>query len=210
MSRLIKWVVLGLLLSPVAGLVYADGTNVATTGVIPVTANVGGNLCFSWELYDMTGYDDFSWSAPKGFNTMEFGSLEEDPASNDYFSPSWFTLILYTFANVSYNIQQASVGLSDGAGHDLDNSFTVKPDYKTTDKWDGIYEQGSKGTDVVGAESLVDNANILYAGNEGKGRIIRFYYAIPVSSTASGFTPVPDDQAPGDYTGSVTISIVAQ
>ncbi len=209
MNRLAKGLVLGLFVVSVAALAYADGVDVTTTGTIPVTAKVSNVLNFSWELYDLTGYTAFSWAAPNNNNSMPFGTLAQG-GSGDSYSASWYSLILYTAANKPYNVQQTSVSLSDGAGHDLDDAFVVTPDYQTGDLWDGLHPQGSKDTDALGTASLVEDANILYAGNEGKGRIIRFYYAIPETSTISNFVPVPPSQAPGDYSGSVTVSIVLQ
>lgn len=212
MNRIVKYLAVSVIAVCGAGLAYAGGTNVVTTSVIPVTASVGGNLSFSWELYDQGGNQNFSWSAPT-VNSLDFGALKKTSTGNVYYSPKWYALVLYTSANSPYNIQQSYASLSSTGGAKLDNSFVVSPDYQENDKWKdeyGEYPQGGKGKDMVSSASLVKNASILYAGNEGKSRIVRAYYAIPQSNTASGFTPVTASQPQGNYYGSVTVSIVAQ
>lgn len=208
MDKIIKCLAASLIAILGAGLAYADGTGVVTTGVIPVTASVGGNLSFAWELYDQTGNQNFSWSAPKGKSSLNFGALQKTATGGVYYSPKWYALVLYTSANSPYNIQQGYTSLS-GTGGNLDKSFVVTPDYQTSDMWDGKYAQGSKGNDILSSASLVKNT-ILYAGNAGQSRIIRVYYAIPQSSSVSGFSPVTASQPQGDYYGSVTVTIVAQ
>lgn len=212
MDRIVKCLAVSLIAVCGAGLAYAGGTNVVTTGVIPVIASVGGNLSFSWELYDQSGNQNFSWSAPQA-SSLDFGALKKTSTGNIYYSSKWYALVLYTSANSPYNIQQSYASLSSTGGAKLDNSFVVSPDYQENDKWKdahGEYPQGGKGKDIVSSASLVKNANILYAGNAGQSRILRVYYAIPQSNTASGFTPVTASQPQGNYYGSVTVSIVAQ
>lgn len=213
MNRIVKYLAVSVIAVCGAGLAYAGGTNVVTTSVIPVTASVGGNLSFSWELYDQGGNQNFSWSAPT-VNSLDFGALKKTSTGNVYYSPKWYALVLYTSANSPYNIQQSYASLSSTGGAKLDNSFVVSPDYQSEDKWDGKYAQGSKGNDIVSSPSLVKNANILYAGNAGQSRILRVYYSIPQSAptgtTITGFTPVTASQPQGNYYGSVTVSIVAQ
>ncbi|MFH1246003.1 MAG: hypothetical protein V1662_05905 [Candidatus Omnitrophota bacterium] len=212
MNKVVGCLTVGLIAVWAAGLAYAGGTGVVTTGPLAVTASVGGNLSFSWELYDESGQQSFSWSAQPA-SSLNFGALEKSATGNNYYSPKWYALILYTTANSPYNIQQGYSSLSSGGNH-LNNSFIVTPDYQAADMWDGKYAQGSKGNDIMASPSLVKNANILYAGNAGQGRILRFYYAIPQSApagtTISGFTPVTSSQPQGNYYGSVTVSIVAQ
>jgi len=183
--------------------------------IINVDASVSSTLDFTWNMHRLLGEED-PWSGDPDRTTMNFQQLSElDPYTypGRMFTDIWYCVFLWTTATTPYHIKQTSTSLMthDGANN-LDNSFVVIPDYNANDKWDGIYPQGSMGTDQLGAASLVENANILYYGNQGMGHIIRLYYSIPAQPkvAVSGWQYITTSQATGNYEGTVTITITAQ
>jgi hypothetical protein len=191
------------------GHLYAQDT------IINVDASVSSTLDFTWNMHRLLGEED-PWAGDPDRTAMSFGKLQElDPYEypGRLFTDIWYCVFLWTTATTPYHIKQTSTSLATHDGqHNLDDSFVVIPDYNVNDKWDGIYPQGSMGTDQLGPATLVKDADILYYGNEGQGRIIRLYYSIPAEPkvAVSDWKYIPTNHATGDYEGTVTITITAQ
>lgn len=194
-----------------AGLVFAHGPG--SQIVVPVGASVPDTLDFIWDMHQLLGAEDPAGGTPDQ-TVMDFmGVAEVDPVGHPgvMFTDLWYSIFLWITASKPYHIKQTSQSLMTTDGqHNLDNSFVVTPDYNANDKWSGGDAQGPIGSDVLGSPSLVKNANILYYGNNGVSHILRLYYTIPAQSGVSGWQPIPASQTPGQYQGTITITITPQ
>ncbi len=200
----------------------------ATTASVNVYADVDAVLDLSvWiEQYrdTMVPGVDTPISTP---STMTFGSLTDTfvdgSSAGNLFSRNWF--VVYLIGKSSgrpYTLRQTADGLSVGTDSIPDNCYMMIPGYEALDEWvypDGTHvAQGSRPTGSTlpgGGPAKGTNTVIYKSDDDGKARILRAYYTVTngwkdTTTQWPGFTGtgISLDQSTGNYSGSVTFSII--
>lgn len=160
-------------------------------------------------------------------STMTFGSLTDTFAdgtsAGNLFSRNWFVVYLIgKSSGRAYTLRQTANGLSSGSNTIPDNCYMMSPGYEALDEWvypDGTrVAQGSRPTgSVLGDPGPAKGTNktIYKSEDAGTSHIVRAYYAVTngwkdATTQWPGFTGtgISLDQPTGDYSGSVTFSII--
>jgi len=201
--------------------VFAD----SPTQTVPIAADIPQMLDLELHIYTIDA------SAPPTMNpfsypeaipaAMNFGTLTfaDTPQDNNHVwrSSVYFTAILVArTSGRPYKITQTCAGIVNGANN-LNKNVLMTPGYQAEDllnKNDPNSKQGPMpGTQntakafAVGANREIYNSDPL-----GISRIIRCYYGLatgnPADNEPSGSSPVTADALAGNYSGSVTFSVV--
>ncbi|MCM8796861.1 MAG: hypothetical protein NC923_03160 [Candidatus Omnitrophica bacterium] len=156
---------------------------------------------------------------------MNFGTLTHFLADGTtdagiWYSRNYFCVFIYTNSfGRRYQVLSTCTGLSNGAQNLPAGSFGISPGYAAQDAFNiggTLIPQGTQPTgSVLGnpGPAIATNALIYRSETAASNRIIRAFYSLPGYGEGgalpfTGYTPIPLTQAPGTYTGTVTISIV--
>ncbi len=166
-----------------------------------------------------TNSQDVTGTGTLGFGTLTHTFDNGDDAGS-WFSDTFFCVVIFTQPfGTPYRIYSSCQGLQGTQGQGLlpSGSFGVAPAYSSDDEFQwpgGSAPQGSMPAgDSLGSEgSAVAQNKVVYNGNSGQARIIRAYYSLPPKTAGGGdpfpgHTSIPLDQAPGTYSGQVTLTI---
>jgi len=148
----------------------------------------------------------------RDIDEMNFGELTHTLADGSeagvWYSPvSFLVLINTTSFGHKYEITSHCKGLSSGANILPAGSFVLTP------SWDS--SQGDMPADAVlgSRDSAVGDKLIYRSEPAASNRVIQAEYSLPRGNLKAydGYHPesIPLDQPPGNYTGTVTISIAA-
>lgn len=198
----------------------------ATTATVDVFADVDEQLDLTVRIVEVQDDQDPGTEGTEVSN-MTFGSLTDTFANGtsagNLFSRTWFAAFLTaSTSGRQYIIRQTSDGLRDGTNSIPDNCYLMVPDYIGDDEW--VWTGGSAPQDddnnppgSLGSAGPAKGTNkVIYTSNsQGLSSIIRCYYIITngwkdATTQWPGFSgdAIPLDQPAGDYSGSVTFSIV--
>jgi hypothetical protein len=168
--------------------------------------------------------DNDPWTNSQVVDSMDFGTLTNILTDNSnagiFFSSAGYCVVIFAESfGKPYAIMSSCLGVTDGANTLPPASFGLIPVYSETDKF--IFPGGSSlngtfpgnGANLGLAGPAVGD-KLIYTSENGVAtpRIIQAYYGFPPYKTGGadpfpGFTPIKLTQAPGKYTGTVTISI---
>lgn len=173
------------------------------------------------------GQDPFTGTS---VTSMNFGALTHTLATTPpteaglWFSPTYFCAVIFTNAfGARFEIRSSCTGLTSGANSLPVGCFGATPGYAAADSFSTtapFTPQGAQptGSTLFGAGSAITGTGFkqVYASESAptSNRIIRAFYSLPPFGTGgavpfTGYVPIPLSQAPGTYTGTVTITIVA-
>lgn len=157
--------------------------------------------------------------------SMAFGTLRhiQDDLTDAgiWFSSKYYAVLMYTGSfGHRYEIKSTCLGLTNGAVSLPVGSFGLTPDYQALDRWvasDPTTAQGGMPASAVKGTpgtAILSNKLIYRSETAASNRILRGFYSLPCYKTGgvdpfTGFAPIPLTQAPGTYTGTVTITIAA-
>ena len=206
----------------------------ATSQDVPVSAQILAQTpSVTLDIRQLTtaGQDPFTGTQVQ---SMNFGTLTHTigtgPTATEaglWYSPTYFCVVIFTNSfGIRYEIRSSCTGLTSGANFLPLGSFGVTPGYSAADRFVGTDASTAQGTQPSGSTLFAAGPAItggtfkaIYdAEPAASNRIIRAFYAlppfgapVPPSTTGTppftGFTPIPLSQAPGTYTGTVTITI---
>ena len=168
--------------------------------------------------------DNNPWTDSDEVFSMNFGTLKhtfkDDSEAGLWFSDVSFCVVIYAQPyGKPYEIRSTCAGLVSGSHALPAGSFGLTPVYNENDEWKwskGSKKQGSmpEGAELGTPGPAIATNKLIYSSELEKGtaRIIQAYYSIPPkkkdgSDPYEGFQPIPLDQPPGTYTGTVTITI---
>ena len=169
--------------------------------------------------------DNNPWTDSDEVTSMNFGTLKhtfkDGSEAGLWFSDAGFCVVIYAQPyGQPYEIKSTCTGLVSENNDQLPaGSFGLTPVYSENDEWK--WSKGSKkqGQMPPGAKlgtpgPAIATNKLIYSSESGTAtaRIIQAYYSIPPkkkdgSDPYEGFQPIPLDQPPGTYTGTVTITI---
>ena len=196
----------------------------ASTANVSVTAGVSNN---SPELAVIIKQLNTPAQDPNSGVTvtaMSFGTLThllaDQTDAGVWYSQNYFCVFVYsTSYGKKYQLQSTCTGLTNGAASLPTGSFGLTPGYAAADSFtvDGLTPQGAQPAgSVLGSTgpAIATNKQIYQSETAASNRILRGFYSLPSYGAGgtlpfTGYTPIPLSQAPGTYSGTVTISIVA-
>lgn len=196
------------------------------TANISVNASFADCVDFTWGVKQILNEGEevpsLNWAEDLTKMSMDFDKLW-DPADPTYpnrlFSAYGYVVILWIAADEPYHVKQEKFEslynrTTQDAKQNLDNSFIVIPEYDSGDKLASGEPQGVLGSNVLASSDLVKNFNdsnfLFYSKQAPYSRILRLQYCLPLNSSISNWQPIPTSQAPGQYQGSVTITVTPQ
>lgn len=214
-------------LALVVGTCWAAST--ATINTSATVANSSPELSVTILEFTDGNPDNNPWTNSTEVPAMNFGTLEHLLADGSdaglWYSKSGFCVVIFTqpFSH-PYDVRSTSTGLVSGAESLPAGSFGLTPVYSEDDEWcygspQVCVAQGPMptGATLGDAGSAVATDKLVYSSEPGEGtaRIIQAYYGLPPykadgSDPHPGFEPIPLTQAPGTYTGTVTITIAVK
>ncbi|MBL7081730.1 MAG: hypothetical protein ISS44_04100 [Candidatus Omnitrophica bacterium] len=138
------------------------------------------------------------------------------------FSEKWFTVMVFVgvVGGPQYELTQTATALSSGTAEIPTNAYLCTPVYAQEDEWQ--WEGGKKAQGPQPAASSLHEAGSAVEANKkiytsepnGSARIIQIVYSITNGyksdgSVWPGFTgePIPLNLPPGQYTGTITITL---
>jgi len=168
--------------------------------------------------------DNNPWTNSSTENAMDFGTLTYLLADRSnaglFYSPNGFCVVIFSESfGKPYEIWSSCLGISDGVNFLPAGSFGLTPVYSEKDKFvwpGGEKEQGGMpaGATLGEAGPAVHPLKLIYSSESGEAtaRIIQAYYGLPPYKAGGavpfpGFTPIPLSQPPGQYSGTVKITI---
>ncbi|MCD6228955.1 MAG: hypothetical protein J7K17_05730 [Candidatus Omnitrophica bacterium] len=169
--------------------------------------------------------DNNPWTNSTEVTSMNFGTLKHTFSDGSeaglWFSNAGFCVVIYAQPyGQPYEIKSTCTGLVSENNDQLPaGSFGLTPAYSEVDEWTwlgGSQEQGPMpdGAQLGTPGPAIATDKLIYSSEPGTGtaRIIQAYYSIPPrksdgSNPYNDFEPIPLDQPPGTYTGTVTITI---
>lgn len=216
------------------GLLSIGSSPAASSISVPVIASVpisSPELSISILEFTDGNPDNDPWTNSTDVSSMNFGNLVNtyvDPIDGTtkgaglWYSKKGFCLVIFTQPyGKPYEIKSTCNGIASVNGSFPAGSIGLTPVYSKNDLWGGA--NGTPQGDMpVGATLGIEGpaiatGKLIYSSEAGTAtaRIIQAYYGLPPYKTGGtnpfpGFTPIPLTQAPGTYTGTVTISIVAK
>jgi hypothetical protein len=182
-----------------------------TTARIDVDADVPGSLELTYWIREAPGGVDPYGSGSSDASAILFDNLTWDNTNRVWVADNYYTVFMIaTTGGQSYEILQTCLGLENAAGDDLNNSFTVDPDYQSADEWAPGVPQGSMpAADALGTASVAVVADkLVYDGNSGESRIVRAYYGLATGEAGTPGDPITGDQPSGLYSGEVVVTLV--
>lgn len=168
--------------------------------------------------------DNNPWTNSSTETSMDLGTLTYLLADNSnaglFYSPNAFCVVIFSESfGKAYDIWSSCLGISDGVHFLPAGSFGLTPVYSEKDQFvwpGGKKEQGGMpaGATLGEAGPAVHSLKRIYSSEPGvaTARIIQAYYGLPPYKAGGadpfpGFTPIPLSQPPGQYTGTVKITI---
>jgi hypothetical protein len=168
--------------------------------------------------------DDNPWTNSQEVDTMDFGQFTYTLADNSnagiFYSPAGFCAVIFAESfGKPYDIMSSCQGISDGAYSLKPGSFGLTPNYSESDKF--IFPGGEKlngtfpgnGANLGPAGPAVGD-KLIYTSENGvaTSRILQAYYGFPPFKAGGAlpfpnYTPIELTQAPGKYSGTVTLTI---
>ena len=168
-------------------------------------------------IKQLTSAGQDPWSGTD-VTSMTFGALTHllsgGAEAGVWYSQNYFCVIAFTQSfGKKYEVRSSCTGLTSGTNSLPAGSFKLSPAYASADTIGGV-AQGTMPTGAIlgAAGSAVATNKAIYdseAGPAATNRVIRAFYSLPNTDTFTGFAPIPLNQAPGTYAGTVTITIAA-
>lgn len=202
--------------------------NAATSVSLSTTATVSASspeLTVILKQIDDGDPDKNPWTGSTDVTSMTLGPLihifDDGKDAGIWFAKRFFAAMIFTQSfGKPYNINSSSTGLTSGTNTLPGAAFVLAPGYAAEDRFNGadpLSEQGPMPTGAsLGAKgSAVGTDKLVYSSETGttvKGRILRAFYGVPPKNADgtdpySGWVGVPLSQAPGSYSGTVTLTI---
>jgi len=211
----------GLLLVGMSSLWAASSVNIGVSAEVP-----DGSPEISVTILKFTDGDPDNnpWTNSTEETSMNFGTLkhtfDDGSEAGLWFSKAGFCVVIYAQPyGQPYEIKSTCTGLVSGSSTLPVGSFGLTPAYSEDDEWQwpgGSEKQGQmpNGAQLGTPGPAIATDKLIYSSESGTAtaRIIQAYYSIPPkkkdgSDPYEGFQPIPLDQPPGTYTGTVTITI---
>ncbi|MGE5308560.1 MAG: hypothetical protein ACM3OC_05725 [Deltaproteobacteria bacterium] len=167
--------------------------------------------------------DKNPWTNSTVEQTLDFGQLtfllSDNTNAGGFFSNTEFCVILFVEPfGKPFNILATCSGISGSGGALPVGSFGLVPVYSDTDKW--IFPSGEKVQgDMPSGAKLGDPGpavpgGTVYSSETGNARsvILQLYFTIPPFGSGGtlfypGYVQIPLTQAPGKYSGTVTLTL---
>jgi hypothetical protein len=223
---------LALIIALACGLLIPPGAFAASSAILDVSADIptsSPQISVTILKFTDGNPDNNPWTNSEVIDSgvLDFGELTylltDGSNAGLFYSPAGYCVVLFAQSfGKPYDIWSSCSGISNSGGVFLNSgSFGLTPAYSPKDKW--VYPgnpQGSEQGDLPGfgatpgpAGSAVGD-KLIYTSesNVGTARILQAYYGLPPYATGGadpfpGYVPIPLTQAPGKYTGQVTITI---
>lgn len=171
--------------------------------------------------------DGNPWTNSSIATSMDFGKftylLADNSNAGMFYSPTGYCVNIYADSfGKPYEIRSSCLGVSDGIHSLPTGSFGLTPVYSETDEWKysgGAVKQGSipAGATLGTSGPAIDPNKLVYSSESGVGsaRILQAYYGFPPLKAGgafpfNGFVSIPLTQASGQYSGTVTLTIVVK
>ena len=168
--------------------------------------------------------DQDPWTNSQEVQSLDFGQLTyliDNASAGLFYSTAGFCVVLFAESfGKPYDIISSCAGISNEQGIYLKSgSFGLIPVYSSTDKWiypGGEKEQGDMPGNgaALGAAGSAVGDKIIYTSESSSAtpRILQAYYGLPPYKAGGadpfpGYAPIELTQAPGRYTGTVTVTI---
>lgn len=216
------------LIAVMAAFFRVGALNAATSVSLSTTATVSASspeLTVILKQIDDGDPDKNPWTGSTDVTSMTLGPLihifDDGTDAGIWFAKRFFAAMIFTQSfGKPYNINSSSTGLTSGTNTLPGAAFVLAPGYAAEDRFNGadpLSEQGPMPTGAsLGAKgSAVGTDKLVYSSETGttvKGRILRAFYGVPPKNADgtdpySGWVGVPLSQAPGSYSGTVTLTI---
>jgi hypothetical protein len=199
----------------------------ASEKIIDVTAEIPANspqISVTILKFTDGNPDNNPWTNSQEVNSMDFGLftnlLTDNSNAGIFFSPVGHCVVIFAESfGKPYNIMSSCLGITSGANSLKPGSFGLTPVYSEADKF--IFPGGSSlngpfpGNGAnLGTPGPAVGDRMIYSSENGVAtpRILQAYYGFPPFLAGGGdpfpgFTPIQLTQAPGQYSGTVTITI---
>ena len=219
MKKILSYcLVLIMVVFKVGALNAATSVNLATTATVSASTP---ELTLILKQIDDGDADNNPWTGSTTVTGMTLGPLthilDDGTDAGIWFAKRFFAAIVFTQPfGKPYNINSTSTGLTSGADTLPGAAFVLSPAYSAQDEWSEGNPQGAmpSGASLGPKGSAVGTNKLVYSSETGAatGRIIQAYYGVPPknadgTSPYSGWSGVPLSQAPGSYSGTVTLTI---
>ena len=219
MKKILSYcLVLVMVVFKVGALNAATNVNLATTATVAASTP---ELTVVLKQIDDGDPDKNPWTGSTTVTSMTLGPLihilDDGTDAGIWFAKRFFAAIVFTQPfGKPYNINSTSTGLTSGADTLPGAAFVLSPAYSAQDEWSEGNPQGAmpSGASLGPKGSAVGTNKLVYSSETGAatGRIIQAYYGVPPknadgTSPYSGWSGVPLSQAPGSYSGTVTLTI---
>ena len=199
----------------------------ATSVPVGATASVTSELNLTVSINKVDSNDTEEWSDdiwdPTPVTSMSFGELTHTLANGDeagllFSRPYYYVALLGGFTSArKYKIRSSCSGLTSGV-NTITEGFGltyIDLDPKQADGVTPINPNPPPAGSVAGTPgpASVINKLIYDSGSSGASRVVAAYYGIPPYKTNGddpypGFVPISLDKPAGNYTGTVTFTIV--
>ncbi len=211
-----------IILAVFIGLCAFDVSHAADSVNVTVSAQIPNNSAeLSVIIKELTVANQEPWTGTT-VTAMNFGTLTHTltggAEAGVWYSQKYYCVFIFTNSyGHRYQIVNDCLGLSSGGNSLPAGSFGLTPQYQSLDEWSASNPQGGQpsGSSVgVQGPAIATNKVIYQSEPAASNRIIRAFYGLPSYATGgalphSGYQPIPLSQAPGTYTGQVTITIVS-
>ena len=197
------------------GLVFAFNCYAGNTESVTVKAGIPQVLELShWIQQVPAGSTDPYGTGTSPVTSISFGDLVWDETNSIWVSDKYFaTFLIGRTSGRPYIISQQNLGVSNGAGQDMNTSIVMTPDYQPADVLGAEAQGALPAGAVVGDKALSFGTKNVYAsGTAGKSRIVRCYHGIATGDDTDpvGAEVVTGDKKAGEYAGTVTYTITLQ
>jgi len=181
-----------------------NNTSVNVSAVVPESFELT-----SWIRWAKPGQDPYEFGFSGDASAIDFGPLEWNGDLGIWQPTKYFTVFLLARSSGrSYQIKQTSTGLFSGTSN-LNNSFTVTPDYVSDDEFSAGQPQGSiPAGDSYGTAGLAASGEkVVYDSGTGQSRIVRAYYGLSTGEPGKPGEAISGDYPAGTYSGSVSFTL---
>lgn len=197
--------------------IAADIVNISATAVVPSSSP---EISVVIRKFTDGNPDNNPWTGSTEVSSMGFGTLTNAGSAGVWYSQAGFCVVIYAQPyGKPYEIKSTCLGLTSGANSLPAGSFGLTPVYSANDEW--VWPGGSAAQGAMPAGASLGSAGLAIASNKlvyssesgtATARIIQAYYGLPPYAAGGadpfpGYQPIPLTQAPGTYTGTVTITI---
>jgi hypothetical protein len=213
-----------LMLIALMGLLAVNGTHAATSANLAVSAQIPTvSMDMTVSMKELTTPGQEPWTGAD-VTSMFFGTLThlltDGSEAGVWYSQKYYCAFIFSNSfGQRYELKSSCSGLTSGGNSLPAASFGLTPAYQDLDSWtaDGLTPQGAMPTGATlgtAGPAITTNKIVYRSEPAATNHIIRAFYSLPCydiggANPFPGYQPIALTQAPGTYSGTVTITIAA-